>query len=223
MMTFGERLKDLRTSKGLTQQDLADALGVGRATIAGYETKGKQPDFDKLKWLSGFFNVSIDYLLGLSNFKNISELKPFLPILEDSKILEQSLKQFTNLNLLKDILKENAHNITYNDKILSSIYSEKNTNDIINNLLNPEYLVSNASEQDKLNFLYNILYDMKKSDNNIDLFFRTNSNSMTEIENKYIATKSLLETITNLSAEKIDALNKVAQLMINDLQLESEE
>ena len=87
-MSFGEKLKSLRTSKRLTQQDLADALGVGRATIAGYETKGKQPDFDKLKWLSDFFNVSIDYLLGLTNSKNIYDLKPFLAIIEAEKIDE---------------------------------------------------------------------------------------------------------------------------------------
>ncbi|WP_427339585.1 helix-turn-helix domain-containing protein [Caloranaerobacter sp. DY30410] len=69
-MTFAERLKLLREEKGLTQQDIANILDVGRATIAGYETKGKQPDYEKLKKLADFFNVSIDYLLGRTDIRN---------------------------------------------------------------------------------------------------------------------------------------------------------
>ncbi|MEJ8555139.1 helix-turn-helix domain-containing protein [Tepidibacter sp. Z1-5] len=63
-MPFGDILKLLRENRGLTQQGLADVLGVGRATIAGYETKGKQPDYEKLKIIANYFNVTIDYLLG---------------------------------------------------------------------------------------------------------------------------------------------------------------
>lgn len=66
-MNFGIRLKNLRNDRNLTQQDLANLMRFGRATIAGYETKGKQPDFEKIKWLANFFNVSIDWLLGNSN------------------------------------------------------------------------------------------------------------------------------------------------------------
>ncbi|MEG1256855.1 helix-turn-helix transcriptional regulator [Clostridium sp.] len=66
-MTFGERLKELRESKGLTQEQISEVINVTRPTIAGYETKGKQPDYDKLKTLADYFNVSVDYLLGHSD------------------------------------------------------------------------------------------------------------------------------------------------------------
>jgi transcriptional regulator with XRE-family HTH domain len=66
---FGNRLKKLREEKGLTQQELADIMHVGRPTIAGYETKRKEPDFEKLSWLASYFEVTIDYLLGKSNNK----------------------------------------------------------------------------------------------------------------------------------------------------------
>jgi transcriptional regulator with XRE-family HTH domain len=66
-MMFGSRLKLLRKEKGLTQQQLADLLKVGRPTVAGYETKGKEPDFEKIMWMSAFFGVTTDYLLGISN------------------------------------------------------------------------------------------------------------------------------------------------------------
>ncbi|MDU7905388.1 MAG: helix-turn-helix transcriptional regulator, partial [Peptostreptococcaceae bacterium] len=51
----------------VTQQQVGDFLGVGRATIAGYETKDKHPDFDKLNLLAQFFNVTTDYLIGVPN------------------------------------------------------------------------------------------------------------------------------------------------------------
>lgn len=62
-MSFGEILKQLRTDNNVTQQELADYIGVGRPSIAGYETKKKHPDYDKLKLIADFFDVSTDYLL----------------------------------------------------------------------------------------------------------------------------------------------------------------
>lgn len=56
-------LKQLRASKNLTQDDLAKLLQVSRSTIAGYESRNKQPDYDKLVYLANYFQVTIDYLL----------------------------------------------------------------------------------------------------------------------------------------------------------------
>jgi transcriptional regulator with XRE-family HTH domain len=93
-MDFGLRLKLLREEKGKTQQDVADALGIGRPTIAGYETKGKQPDYEKLQKLADYFNVSTDYLLGRTNIKNYNKMliKEFTSPEEAMKfILEQNV------------------------------------------------------------------------------------------------------------------------------------
>lgn len=62
-MDFGQRLKLLRNEKKITQDELALHLGVGRATVAGYETKGKQPSFEILEKLADCFGVTLDYLL----------------------------------------------------------------------------------------------------------------------------------------------------------------
>ncbi len=62
-MEFQDRLKDIRELRGFTQEDLASILGVTRPTISGYETKGTQPDYEKLIKISSTLNVSIDYLL----------------------------------------------------------------------------------------------------------------------------------------------------------------
>ena len=62
-MSFATQLKILRARHNVTQQELADYLNVTRPTIAGYETKGKEPDYSTLLLLSAYFCVSIDYLL----------------------------------------------------------------------------------------------------------------------------------------------------------------
>ena len=62
-MEFSKTLKNLRESREITQEELAKKLRVSRPTIAGYETKHREPDFHKLLLLSEFFEVSVDYLL----------------------------------------------------------------------------------------------------------------------------------------------------------------
>lgn len=62
-MKFADTLKNLRELNHVTQKDLAEYLEVSRATVAGYETKNHQPDYEKLEKLAHFFDVSIDYLL----------------------------------------------------------------------------------------------------------------------------------------------------------------
>ncbi|MCM3699248.1 helix-turn-helix domain-containing protein [Paenibacillus macerans] len=73
MASYSERLRELRTSKKISQQELSDRLGLNRATYARYETGDTQPDFDTLKKFADFFNVSTDYLLGRTNSPQSSE------------------------------------------------------------------------------------------------------------------------------------------------------
>ena len=69
-MEFSTILKELRESREITQEELAKQLRVSRPTIAGYETKHRQPDYDKLITLANIFHVSVDYLLTGSNKKH---------------------------------------------------------------------------------------------------------------------------------------------------------
>jgi transcriptional regulator with XRE-family HTH domain len=62
-MNTGARLKKLREAKGLSQEEVAKIIGVGRTTYLKYETGENKPT-RKLKELSAFFNVSTDYILG---------------------------------------------------------------------------------------------------------------------------------------------------------------
>lgn len=67
MESFGERLKDLRIEKGLTQQQLAQQIGNAQSAIVYWETNKQEPSISVLKKLCLFFDVSADYLLGLEN------------------------------------------------------------------------------------------------------------------------------------------------------------
>ena len=69
------RLKYLREEKNLYQKDMAKLLGVTSAAITQYETGKRDMSTDILKKLASYFNVSVDYLLGNSDIRNIDEIK----------------------------------------------------------------------------------------------------------------------------------------------------
>ncbi|WP_243259079.1 helix-turn-helix transcriptional regulator [Clostridium sp. 'deep sea'] len=64
---IGKRLKELRKSSGLTQQQLADILKLERPTYVRYENELRKLPYDILLKISRYFNVSTDYILGATN------------------------------------------------------------------------------------------------------------------------------------------------------------
>ena len=62
-MEFNQKLQELRKQKGLTQEELADALFVSRTAVSKWESGRGYPSIDSLKAISAFFSVSIDELL----------------------------------------------------------------------------------------------------------------------------------------------------------------
>jgi transcriptional regulator with XRE-family HTH domain len=71
-MTFGERLTELRKENGYTTRNkFADKLGIPSTTLRNYETNAREPGHTFLKQISELFNVSVDYLLCLTDEKII--------------------------------------------------------------------------------------------------------------------------------------------------------
>lgn len=62
-----DRIKQLRKQKGLTQKEMAEAVGVGVSTVAMWESGKRTPSFKLLNDLSDLFEKSIDYILGTSD------------------------------------------------------------------------------------------------------------------------------------------------------------
>lgn len=61
---FAYTLKRLRKERGLTQKELADALGIAKSTISMYENNKREPDFETEELIADFFNVDINTLRG---------------------------------------------------------------------------------------------------------------------------------------------------------------
>ena len=63
------RLKELREQKRLNQEGMALKINVSQSTISAYEVGERTPDLETLITIARFFDVSIDYLVGLSDIK----------------------------------------------------------------------------------------------------------------------------------------------------------
>lgn len=72
-MEFNEKLKELRSSRDLTQEELAEALFVSRTAISKWESGRGYPSIDSLKEISTFFSVTIDELLSGEKLLSIAE------------------------------------------------------------------------------------------------------------------------------------------------------
>lgn len=63
-MSFGGTLRDLLSDRGITQKQLAKNLNIAASTLGNYIQDSREPDFETLKQLADFFDVSVDYLIG---------------------------------------------------------------------------------------------------------------------------------------------------------------
>lgn len=71
MLNFGNRLKQLRTEKGLTQKELASLIGTQHSIISFYENSDRFPTPEVIISISKIFHVSTDYLLGVEKHTSI--------------------------------------------------------------------------------------------------------------------------------------------------------
>ncbi len=66
-MNIGDRLRELRKERRLTQNDVETLTGIKRSSLALYELGVQTPPIDKLIKLAYLYNVSLDYLCGIDN------------------------------------------------------------------------------------------------------------------------------------------------------------
>ncbi|MED3571914.1 helix-turn-helix transcriptional regulator [Cytobacillus praedii] len=107
--TFGERLRKLRKSKKLNQEQLAEKIGVDQSTISNYERDIKSPDIETYKKLADFFEVPLDFLTarivtimsGSGKTSNFTQAQSrFMRTAADTTITADDLKN--NFNLVVD-------------------------------------------------------------------------------------------------------------------------
>lgn len=96
MATFAERLKELRKSKGMTQEKFAENFFITKSAVSKYENGINTPESKLLQNMADFFEVSTDYLLGRTDDKNFKNLFSGTNAL--NKAFE-SFKENSNINL----------------------------------------------------------------------------------------------------------------------------
>ncbi len=65
---FGKTIKELRISQGLSQRQLGEKFNVCNQTVSFWESGKREPDLDTLVIISDYFGVTVDYLLGKSEY-----------------------------------------------------------------------------------------------------------------------------------------------------------
>ena len=103
-VTIGNRIKELRTSKNLTQEDIAKMVKESKATISNYEKGKVSPPIELLIKLAERYDVSIDWLCGLSN-EEIPRLMSygdaFFRLVEIDKVIGFSVEDVTFFSNLR--------------------------------------------------------------------------------------------------------------------------
>lgn len=99
-MEFSEKLQTLRKSRGLTQEELAEALFVSRTAVSKWESGRGYPSIDSLKEISRFFAVSIDELLSGEKLISIAENENKANIRNLCELLFGTVDLFTVLAIL---------------------------------------------------------------------------------------------------------------------------
>lgn len=109
---FCERFSNLREASGMSQDELAKTLKVTQQTLSRYEKGQRQPSVDFIVKAASFFEVSVDYLLGLSEVQSIdSDLRAACQVtgLSDKAIATiASLSENDNIEILNRVILSNS-------------------------------------------------------------------------------------------------------------------
>lgn len=135
---FGENVKKLRKAKELTQETLADFLGVSFQAVSKWERNESYPDITMLPVIAAFFGVSVDFLLGIDMMENDKKINDYCEkysrLWNEGKVAE-----------VRDIMKQAVSEFPGNFDLLS-----KYMNALIQAQHDDEYIISIRPEVQKI-------------------------------------------------------------------------
>lgn len=135
---FSNNLKKLRAKNGMSQTDLANAIGVSRGAISYYEKKDRLPDIATLWKIADLFHVSSDYLIGFSDIPTQD-----LSVSYMAKSLGLTQKTIEDLSAYAKFTKESCKNQEYFKQKLSTLNYIVSGSDLLDRITN--YLYFNAT------------------------------------------------------------------------------
>lgn len=96
MATFGERLRLIRNRKNITLDVLAEKIHSTKATLSRYENSKRTPNIEFAKKIADYFEVTADYMLGLTDNENeeISKYDDIIGFAEKSSVNAKVLRDY---------------------------------------------------------------------------------------------------------------------------------
>ncbi len=199
-MTIGERIRDVRKSRHLTQQQLADASGVATISIHQYETGKRKPQLEQIRLIAQALNISPYYLIdgqgsfrelhlanGIHIYRNSSPLDMDDCGIPDLLVNQCDVAYKSNRLLVAvdkgvsidpDFLKQIIAFAKASETLVIDEGDEKFLSRIIPSLREPETL---SQEEEALKTLLNSLgYDISKVDGRYTFFSNTGGNTISE-------------------------------------------
>jgi transcriptional regulator with XRE-family HTH domain len=135
LIVLGNRLRELRIEKGLTQEELGELINLTKANISKYESGKLEPNIDTINYLSNFFDVSVDYLFGRTTVRNfyVDRQDEILKIIHSVVLTDKELTDFWTefphrielqvlLKQIKDLKPEAIHRLI---KYINMVEKEK--------------------------------------------------------------------------------------------------
>lgn len=131
MPTIGQRIKQLRLENNLTQEDFGKLFGIVKSTVSMYESNKSIPDDEIKKKIAEYFQVSLDWLMGISEIRNPTD-KITESLSDDPELLEfwNDLKEREDLRLFfKQTRELSPSDIKKVMRIIKAIEDEEAAND----------------------------------------------------------------------------------------------
>lgn len=118
LLAFSDRLRSLRIDSGKQQQEVANDLKLLKQTLNKYEKGNREPDFEVVKRLADYYNVTLDYLLGKTDIKSsldkeIEFLKKWLAANADGIKL---IDKINNNNISLEVINAYVDGLISNNK-----------------------------------------------------------------------------------------------------------
>jgi len=127
-MFIGERLKNLRNERSISQPELGKIIGVSQQSISCYENYTRDPDTETLKKIAQYFDVSTDYLLGKTDVRNPEkELQTEKELVKKFRMLSSGNKE-NLLNYLDYLISINFYESSKKETLSTS---EKNSRNVV--------------------------------------------------------------------------------------------
>ncbi len=103
-MSFGSKIIILRDQQELSRKELSEKLGIAYQTLSKYETDSRFPDRETLTIIADHFDVSVDYLLGRTKYKNMITERSYINDLNSEGLNREELRAVQNMiDIIKKI------------------------------------------------------------------------------------------------------------------------